>query len=88
MGTLGEEDTEELLKALRAKFFPNKVALLRPFSPELPEITRIAAFTGKMTSINGKATVYVCTNYTCAFPTTHIDTMRDLLNSATNSRGR
>jgi hypothetical protein len=76
------KDTLALLKALRAEFIPNKVVLLRPISQESPDIIRIAPFTENMTSTEGKATAYVCSNYTCKFPTTKANKMIDLINKS------
>ncbi len=78
-GNPQEKDTLALLKALRAEFIPNKVVLLRPISLEPPDITKIAPFTENMTSTEGKATAYVCSNYTCKFPTTNTNKMLDLI---------
>jgi uncharacterized protein YyaL (SSP411 family) len=84
------EDTTDVLKALRTQFIPNKVVVLRPSSQKAPDITRISAYTKNLASLDGKATVYVCTNYTCKMPTTNTNKMLDLLNvkraSKTNIR--
>ena len=74
------KDTVNILKTLRAQFLPNKVVLFRPCGGDSPDISHIAEFTKNLSSIDGKATVYVCTNYTCKMPTTDISKMLDLLN--------
>ena len=71
-------DTEAMLRSLRRYFIPNKVVLLRT-SEEPPDITEIAGFTKNQKSIGGRATAYVCHNYSCMQPTTDIDTMLQLL---------
>ncbi len=73
------EDTKAMLKALRAHFVPNKVVLLRPSGLKDPWITRLAKFTEYHSSINGKATAYVCVNYQCEMPTTDVSEMLGLL---------
>ena len=78
-GNSQAEDTSSILKALRRKFVPNKVFLLRPVEQESPEITRLAEFTKDLSSINGKATVYMCLNYTCQIPTTDIEQMLEII---------
>ena len=77
-------DTKAMLKSMRARFVPNKVVLLRPSEQESPDIIRVAPFTEGQTSIDGKATAYVCRDYVCKLPTTDADKMLELLN-ITNS---
>ncbi|KPJ49369.1 MAG: thioredoxin, partial [candidate division Zixibacteria bacterium DG_27] len=74
------EDTKAMLKSVRARFIPNKVVLLRPSEQESPDVIRVAPFTEGQTSIDGKATAYVCRDYVCKFPTTDVGKMLELLN--------
>ncbi len=81
VGQPGSEDTQAMLTALRAKFVPNKVVLLRP--PENPaQITRLAEYTKYHSSLNGRATAYVCLNYYCQLPTNDVETMLALLDKS------
>ncbi|MCA1574031.1 MAG: thioredoxin domain-containing protein, partial [Acidobacteria bacterium] len=73
------DDTRAMLKALRGRFIPNKVVLLKPTEQPAPEITRLASFTKYQTSRDGKATAYVCLNYNCKLPTTDFGKMLELL---------
>jgi uncharacterized protein YyaL (SSP411 family) len=74
-------DTRGMLRALRTPFVPNKVVLLRPNEEPAPEITRLAEFTRYQSSLQGKATAYVCLNFRCRLPTTEISQMMKSLNS-------
>jgi hypothetical protein len=78
-GKTNAKDTKEMLKAIRSRFIPNKVLLLRPAEQESPEIVRIAKFAKNQTSIDGKSTAYVCLNYNCKLPTTDITEMLGFL---------
>ena len=78
-GNAQAEDTKAMVKALRTRFLPNKVVLLNPGERESPEIAKLAEFTKNQSSINGKATAYVCMNYNCKLPTTDINKMLELL---------
>ena len=78
-GSSEAEDTKAMLRALRAPFVPNKIVLLRPSEPQSPDIVRLAEFTKHQSSINGKATAYVCLNHNCKLPTTDIGKMLQLL---------
>jgi uncharacterized protein len=64
------QDTRAMLDALRSRFIPNKAVLLRPDDPDGGELARLAAFTQSQTSIDDKATAYVCQNFRCNLPTT------------------
>jgi len=86
VGELVGIDTIEILKTLRAQFVPNKVVLFRPSGVDTPDISHISPFTKNLSSLDGKATVYVCTNYTCKMPTTDINKMIDLLNMKEQSK--
>jgi uncharacterized protein YyaL (SSP411 family) len=79
-GNVKAEDTKSMVKALRTRFFPNKVVLLNPDKRESSEIAKLAEFTKNQSSIGGRATAYVCLNYNCKLPTTDIDKMLQLLN--------
>jgi uncharacterized protein YyaL (SSP411 family) len=80
-GNSEAEDTKAMFKALRANFLPSKVVLLNPSEEESPEIAQLAEFTKSQSSIEGRATAYVCMNYNCKLPTTDINKMLALLNS-------
>jgi len=72
-------DTKEMLSALNGQFMPNKVVLLRPLGPESSHMDQLAGYVSHQTSIDGKATAYVCIDHACRLPTTDIDTMLELL---------
>lgn len=73
VGSPGSDDSNTMVTSLRRAFIPNKVVIFRP--DENPEIVKLSPFTGALTTINGKATAYVCRNYCCNLPTTEVDTM-------------
>jgi uncharacterized protein YyaL (SSP411 family) len=73
------EDTRAMIRALMRRFVPNKVVLLRPDGEEDRAIVRIAPFAAEQTSLDGRATAYVCENYACKLPTTDVEEMLALL---------
>jgi uncharacterized protein len=79
VGNPEAKDTKDMLNALRRHFIPNKVVLLKPDNQGSPDITRIAEFTKDQSSIDGKATAYVCLDYACKMPTTDTEKMLELL---------
>jgi uncharacterized protein YyaL (SSP411 family) len=78
-GQTQAEDTKAMVQALRTRFLPNKVVLLNPTDRESTGIVKLAEFTKNQSSIGGKATAYVCLNYSCKSPTTDINKMLELL---------
>jgi uncharacterized protein YyaL (SSP411 family) len=64
---------------LRRQFLPNKVVLFRPDGKSADALAKLAEFTRHHTSIEGRATAYVCQNYACRLPTTEVDKMLELL---------
>jgi len=82
------EDTKTMLRALRTRFMPNKIVLLRPSEGESDEITRLAEFAKYQSSISSKATAYVCVGHRCDLPTTEIQRMLELLDAKQLSKSR
>ena len=80
VGNRSNEDTQKMLNELKCRFLPNAVIIFRSDDEPDAAITRIAPFTKDMKSIDGKATAYVCSNFTCSKPTTDIAEMLELLN--------
>jgi uncharacterized protein YyaL (SSP411 family) len=79
-GNMNQTDTRAMLAALRRSFVPNKVVIFRPANKTVPDIETIAPFVQSHLPINGQATAYVCTNFTCALPTNDPQKMLELLN--------
>ncbi len=80
-GNPSESDTRAMVAAIRRRFIPNKVVILRPADGPSPRIDGIAPFARNNSAIEGKATAYVCLNYHCKLPTTDINAMLELLDS-------
>ena len=68
-----------MLAALRKSYVPNKIVLLNPTQAQPPEIGRIAPYAQGMTAVDGKATAYVCSNFSCQRPVTDVTEMLRLL---------
>ena len=72
------ENTKSMIEAIRKSYSPSKVVLLRG-KEENAEIIEFADFTKAQSSIDGKATAYVCLNHVCNLPTTDVNKMLELL---------
>ncbi len=79
-GDMNQPDTQALITALRKNFVPNKIVIFRPQKEASPDIETIAPLTQSHPAMNGRATAYVCNNFTCAQPTNDPQQMLDLLN--------
>ena len=74
-GKPGAEDTEAMLRALGERFLPSKVVLFVPDG----ETSEIASYAKDYISIEGKATAYVCVDFSCQLPVTSVSEMLKLL---------
>jgi len=69
-GKPGAADTKALVDAVRKKYLPNTVVVLRPEGKDADRIGALAEYTRNQSMQNGKATAYVCENYHCKAPVT------------------
>jgi uncharacterized protein YyaL (SSP411 family) len=71
-------DIPKIQKLLNSKFIPNKILLYKPTDRE-DEINLIAPFLTHYKEIDGKTTIYICTNYECKQPVTSVEEMMRLI---------
>ncbi len=74
-GDRHDEEIQRMLQAIRIRFLPNKIVLMR--SDE--QIGTIAQFAKNMLPLDGRATAYVCSGQRCHLPTTDLKKMLELL---------
>jgi uncharacterized protein YyaL (SSP411 family) len=72
-------DTREMLHVMRKNFSPHVVTLVKDPNSYPERLVQLAPFTADLKSINGKATAYVCRNYSCQSPTTDAKKLSGLL---------
>jgi uncharacterized protein YyaL (SSP411 family) len=72
------DDISKIQKLLNSKFIPNKILLFKPTDRE-DEINLIAPFLTHYKEIDGKTTIYICTNYECKQPVTSVEEMMRLI---------
>ncbi len=78
-GTMEHPDTKAMITTLQKSFLPNKVVMFRLDSSDHPEIDTIAPYAQSCTAANGRATAYVCRQFTCSLPTNDPAKMMELL---------
>jgi uncharacterized protein YyaL (SSP411 family) len=76
-GAPGAEDTKAMIRAVNEGFLPNKVAAFLPADTGDLEKT-VPLLAGKK-ALEGKATAYLCENFTCREPLTDPDAVREFL---------
>jgi uncharacterized protein YyaL (SSP411 family) len=80
-GNLAKEDTQKMLAALHGRFLPHKILVLHPKGKEGQAIEKLVPVIKGQTMVDGKATAYVCENYTCKLPTTEVAEMISMTES-------
>jgi uncharacterized protein YyaL (SSP411 family) len=79
VGGRGDAGTQALLRALYSRFVPNRVVML----VDSPEARRALAAgipsIEFMQAIDGRASAYVCRNYTCQLPVTEPEKLAELI---------
>jgi hypothetical protein len=78
VGEANDPQTKDLVKQVQALYLPNKI--LQLISPKTPLETVSPLLQGK-SQVDGKATVYVCQNFTCSAPVTSQTELKALLES-------
>ena len=79
VGDPGATDTREMLYVMRKVFSPHIVTLLKDPNSDPDKLGLLAPFTKDLTSIRGKATAYVCRDFSCQSPTTDAKMLSALL---------
>lgn len=72
VGDRHRDDTEAMIGAIRKTHGRPKVVLLKT-GENADRLSRLAPFTKTQTARDGRATVYVCENFSCRAPTTEVD---------------
>jgi len=71
-GPSASRETESMIEALRGRYLPTCIIILRPSDQESPGITSLAPYTEQQLPLEGKPTVYLCKGNTCEAPSTDI----------------
>jgi hypothetical protein len=79
VGNPGGEDTQTMLRSLRSHYLPEAVIVLVPPGNEGEGIRAAAPFTRDLKAIDGRATAYVCRNFSCGLPTGDLSVMLEQL---------
>jgi len=80
-GDRDADDTNNMRKAIRKHYLPNKSLILRDTEQKEPKIDSYSNFIQYFEKLNNKATAYVCINKTCKPPTNNPGKLLELLES-------
>ena len=84
-GDADRPDTKKMLQLIHEKYLPNVIVLLHEVNKDNSALYDIVPFVKNQAVIDGKATAYVCENYTCNKPVNNIAEFEKLIaGSATN----
>uniref|UniRef100_A0A674GXE5 Spermatosis associated 20 n=1 Tax=Taeniopygia guttata TaxID=59729 RepID=A0A674GXE5_TAEGU len=72
------EDTKEMLHCVHSVFSPNKVLMVAD-GDNAGFLYRQLPFLASLERKDGKATAYVCSNFTCSLPVTSVQELRGML---------
>jgi uncharacterized protein YyaL (SSP411 family) len=78
-GARGAADTESLLRAIHARFMPNRVALLIDSEETRARLAQNIPEVAAMQPVDGCAAAYVCRDYACQLPVTNAAALAELL---------
>jgi uncharacterized protein YyaL (SSP411 family) len=78
-GDPATDETQDMLDLLQQEYYPNVVVVLNPTDKPVPEIWELSPWLKDQVSISGKATAYVCEDFSCKAPTTDIKEMVESL---------
>jgi uncharacterized protein YyaL (SSP411 family) len=81
-------DTRGMLGALRGAYLPNAVVILRASGPDGEALVKLSPFTEGLRPIDGRATAYVCRDFTCSLPTHDPAVMLRLLQTPSGDTAR
>lgn len=79
VGKKQASDTEKMIREVNKRFLPNKIFIFADGSKGQEYLAQKLPFLTDMKAIDGKATAYICENYTCKLPTTEIEKMATML---------
>ena len=75
VGDPEQADSRQMLAAVAGWYQPRQVTLFRPTNQATPEIAELAPYLASYRALEGRATAYVCSGFSCQHPTTEVGEM-------------
>src|SRR5437867_1549179 len=73
----GREQVHPLVREIHRRFIPNKVLMV--LSNDGGEVEKVSPLAEGKKALGGKATAYICQNYTCKKPITETEELKSAL---------
>ncbi len=80
-----DDHVDDMVRAVYARFIPNKVMLLRS-TANADEIIKISPFVENQLPMEDQTTAYVCENHVCKLPTQDLEKFQSLLDGLDSVR--
>jgi uncharacterized protein YyaL (SSP411 family) len=77
-GDIEGSETKEMLKFLKGTFLPDSVILLNDAEQKI-KLEKLSPFVTAQVAIDGKATAYVCENFTCKEPVHATNELKEMI---------
>ncbi len=87
VGDLEADDTRAMLRLLAERYAPNDVVVVRPPGVAGAAVVAAVPYTAEQGQIDGKATAYVCSGFTCQAPVTTVEELKALLAPPPSTEG-
>ncbi|QGQ96749.1 thioredoxin domain-containing protein [Paenibacillus psychroresistens] len=78
-GDLNAEDTQAMIRAIQTRYAPNTLIMVNPTGDGKAEVEALIPLMQGKNALGGKATAYVCENFSCQSPTSSIEELLDIL---------
>ena len=78
-GDIEKQDTRQMLRALNQNYMPRAVRIFHSSGPDAAEVERLVAFVKEQGAVDGRATAYICENYSCKAPVTEVEQLKQTL---------
>jgi len=78
-GDRAASDTQALLRALHRRFVPNKIVLLVDSAESRSALSAAIPAVASMERVDGRASAYVCRDYTCQMPVNSAESFDELI---------
>lgn len=81
-GGKNDEDTKELFREVYSRFLPNSIVLFADGGNNQSYLMKNLPFLATVEKLNGRATAFVCENFTCSLPVTSRGELAAMLNGS------
>jgi uncharacterized protein YyaL (SSP411 family) len=80
VGDPAKPDTQDMIRELQLRYAPNTLLILYPPGEAGRAVEALIPLVQGKHALGGRATAYVCENFSCQSPTTDLEDLRDALN--------